>query len=339
VRASSTQRQISRLNKDKGDILTNRQSPQRKTQFISDLKTGVSVNDLFAVCEKRAPRPYSDKPGLYFGLLVCDKTGSIPVRFWGREDQSATMNVFDSFLEGDVIEVRRGIVKKYQDQIQISIQQDEGELVRSDNFDGRDFIGSLETQKIEFLFSRLKEEIATIEDQQLRKLVQTVFEDQRFVSAYKQCPSSRTHHHNYLGGNLQHTIHVVSLCRAICEDYPGIRKDLLVSAAILHDVGKTQQYRCGAAITLTREGALLGHAILGHTLIKDTIEKLRARGQDFSKDLEDELGHLILSHHGRNEWGSPVEPRTVEASVLHYADLMDSRVKNFMQREVRTPSS
>ena len=113
--------------------------------------------------------------------------------------------------------------------------------------------------------------------------------------------------------------------------YPGINKDLLITGAVLHDIGKIKEYQTKAAIDKTDEGNFIGHIVLGERWIREKIDELRKKGKKFDTDLENRLCHIILSHHGRYEYGSPRMPKTIEAMVVHQADMMDSQVKNFIQ--------
>jgi len=157
------------------------------------------------------------------------------------------------------------------------------------------------------------------------------FSDLKFLKSFSHSPSAITHHHNYVGGNLEHTIGVIRLSKNICEMYNGINRDLVVAGAILHDVGKIKEYETKAAIEKTNEGNFIGHIVLGDRWVREKIVELRGKGKEFSKDLEDRLCHILLSHHGRYEFGSPRLPKTIEAAVVHAADMMDSQVKNFIQ--------
>ena len=144
-------------------------------------------------------------------------------------------------------------------------------------------------------------------------------------------PSAMTHHHNYVGGNLEHTIGVLRLCKSISEMYTGINKDLVITGAILHDVGKLKEYISKASIEKTDEGNFIGHIVIGDRWVKEKINVLRKKGQNFDKELENKICHILLSHHGKYEYGSPRMPKTIEAMVVHAADMMDSQVKNFIQ--------
>jgi 3'-5' exoribonuclease len=224
-------------------------------------------------------------------------------------------------------------VEVYEERPQISVNETSGGLRRCSpsEYDIREFIPALEETRIKELFAVIKKEIDAIENPFLKELLVLFFNDSGFVKNFMESPSAMTHHHNYVGGNLEHTVGVVRLCHNICGMYPGINKDLVITGAILHDVGKLQEYKFTAAIDKTDEGNFIGHIVIGDRWIREQVVKIREKGKDFPKELVMHLSHLILSHHGKYEWGSPRLPKTIEACVLHQADLMDSQVKNYMQ--------
>jgi 3'-5' exoribonuclease len=224
-------------------------------------------------------------------------------------------------------------VETYEDKPEISINEKTGGLRRCtpNEYDISDFIPALEEGKIKKLFDKIKKEIENIENEQLKNLLSLFFDEQDFVKDFTHSPSAITHHHNYVGGNLEHTVGVIRLCNNICEMYPGINKDLVITGAILHDVGKLKEYRTTAAIDKTDEGNFIGHIVIGDRWIREKIYELKKSGKDFDQKLENHLCHLILSHHGKYEFGSPRMPKTVEACLLHQADMMDSQVKNYIQ--------
>jgi len=317
--------------KDDQSLIETDIGKRKKEQFIESLREGDAVNDLFAVKLKNPPRAY--KKGTWFGLTVTDKTGEINVKYWGGENKDRVKRLYDSFKIGEVIHVRLGNVEIYEEKPQISINETVGGLRRCspNEYDIRDFIPSLDEEKINDFYDLLKKDIKVIENIQLKELLDLLFSDSKFVKSYIHSPSAITHHHNYVGGNLEHTIGVIRLCKNICEMYNGINKDLVIIGAILHDIGKLKEYEAKAAIEKTDEGNFIGHIVLGDRWLREIISELRGKGKDFSKDLEDRLCHIILSHHGRYEFGSPRMPITIEACVVHAADLMDSQVKNFIQ--------
>ena len=318
-------------NKDEQTMIEADTGKRKKEQFIENLREGDVVNDLYAVKIKNPPRSY--KRGTWFGLVATDKSGEINIKFWGGENKDRVKRLYDSFKIGDVIQVRLGNVEIYEDKPQISINETTGGLrkCRPGEYDVRDFIPSLDEEKIKKLFEVIKKDITSVENAQLKNLLNLFFNDSNFVKDYTHSPSAITHHHNYVGGNLEHTVGVIRLCKNICEMYEGINKDLVVTGAIFHDIGKLKEYETKAAIEKTDEGNFIGHIVMGDRWIREKIAELRDKGKDFDKDLEDKLCHIILSHHGKYEFGSPRMPKTIEAAVIHAADMMDSQVKNFIQ--------
>ena len=302
-----------------------------KEQFVENLREGDVVNDLFAVTLKSPPRSY--KRGTWFSFVAIDKTGEIGVKFWGGENKDRVKRLYDSFKIGDVVQIRLGNVEVYEEKLQISINETSGGLRRcgTDEYIMSDYTRALEEDRISELFDVIKKEMKKIDNDQLKSLLDSFFDDDDFVKEFTHSPSAITHHHNYVGGNLEHTVGVIRLCNNICEMYSDVDRDLVITGAILHDVGKLKEYKTTAAIDKTDEGNFIGHIVMGDRWIREKIEELKKKGKEFDQKLENHLCHLILSHHGKYEFGSPRMPKTVEACVLHQADMMDSQVKNFMQ--------
>jgi len=318
--------------KEKQTLIKTDSGKRKKEQYIENLREGDIVSDFFAVKIKKPPRAY--KRGTWFSLIVNDKTGEIDVRFWGGENKDRVKRLYDSFQIGEVIQIRKGSVEIYEEKPQISINENTGGLRRCSpqEYDVSDFIPSLEEERINELIDVIKEEIKGIENPQLKKLLDLFFNDKEFVEKFSHSPSAMTHHHNYIGGNLEHTVGVIRLCNNIFEMYPGINRDLVITGAILHDVGKLKEYATTAAIDKTSEGNFIGHIVMGDRWVREKITILKDKGEEFDKDLENKLCHILLSHHGRYEFGSPRMPKLIEAIVVHQADLMDSQVKNFIQK-------
>jgi len=305
---------------------------RKKDRFIENLREGDVINDFFAVKIKNPPRPY--KKGTWFDFIAADKTGEIGVKFWGGDNKDRVKRLYDSFSTGDVVQIRSGYVEIYEERPQVSINESAGGIRRCghNEYDVSDFIPSLDEARIKELYEIIKKEIKRIENEQLKNLLSLFFDDSEFVKDFTHSPSAISHHHNYVGGNLEHTVGVIRLCKNIYEMYPNMNKDLVITGAILHDVGKLKEYNYGAAIDKTEEGNFIGHIVIGDRWIREKIEELEKSGKQFSKELENQLAHLILSHHGKYEWESPRMPMIVEACVLHHADLMDSQIKNYIQR-------
>jgi 3'-5' exoribonuclease len=328
-------------NKTKEQVMIKTDSGiHKKIKFIENFKEGETITELFSVKMKSAPRSY--KRGTWFDFTAIDKTGEIAVKFWGGDNKERVKRLYDSFKNGDVIQIRAGTVELYNDQLQISINESSGGIRRcsEDEYLKSDFIATLPEEEIKKLYKELKKYIDEIENIQLKNLIEQFFNDKEFVEKYIYSPSAMVHHHNYIGGNLQHCIGVIRLCKTICEMYPGINKEIVVTGAILHDVGKLMEYSVTTAIDKTDVGNFIGHIVIGDRWIREKINNIRENGEKFDENLEMYLCHLILSHHGKYEYGSPKMPKIAEALVLFQADFMDSQVKNYLQNlEERQKSS
>jgi len=317
--------------KDEQTIIKTDTGKRKKDQYIENLRDGDAINDFFAVKLKKAQRPY--KRGMFFEFLATDKTGEISVKYWGGENKDRVKRLYESFNTGDVVQVRTGMVENYEDRLQISVNENTGGVRKCapNEYDVTDFLPSLPEERIEELYDIIKKELKTVQNESLKHLLASFFNDPEFVKMYMHSPSAISRHHNYVGGNLEHTVGVVRLCKNISEMYPTINNDLVLCGALLHDIGKLKEYTYAAAIDVSDEGNFIGHIVIGEQWIREKIQELRTKGEEFSKELEHQLIHLILSHHGRYEWGSPKIPKLLEACILHHADLMDSQVKNYLQ--------
>lgn len=317
--------------KDGQTMIDTDTSKKIKKQFIENLREGDVVSDIFAVKIKNPPRNY--KKGVWFDLVIIDKTGEINLKYWGGENKERVKRLYDSFKIGDVINVKLGNVEIFADRPQISVNESVGSIRRcKDNeYDISDFVRSLEKERIQELLKYINKEISELKNDELKNLLQLFFKDPEFVNAFSNSPSAITHHHNYGGGNLEHTVGVIRLCKNICEMYEDMNKELVIAGAILHDIGKLKEYTTKAAIEKTDKGNFIGHIVIGDRWVREKIGELRNEGKDFDEGLEDKICHIILSHHGRYEYGSPSMPKIIEAMVVHAADMMDSQVKNFIQ--------
>jgi 3'-5' exoribonuclease len=317
--------------KEEQTIIKTDTGKRKKEQYIENLRDGDAINDFFAVKLKKAQRVY--KRGMFFEFLATDKTGEISVKYWGGENKDRVKRLYESFNTGDVVQVRTGMVENYEDRLQISVNENTGGVRKCapNEYDVTDFLPALTEERIEELYDFVKKELKTIQNEPLKKLLASFFNDVELVKMYMHSPSAISRHHNYVGGNLEHTVGVVRLCQNISEMYPSVNKDLLLCGALLHDIGKLKEYTYAAAIDISDEGNFIGHIVIGEQWIREKIQELRSSGEKFPKELEQQLIHIILSHHGKYEWGSPKIPKLLEACIVHQADLMDSQVKNYIQ--------
>ncbi len=317
--------------KEEQTIIKTDTGKRKKEQYIENLRDGDAINDFFAVKLKKAQRPY--KRGMFFEFIATDKTGEISVKYWGGENKDRVKRLYESFNTGDVVQVRTGMVENYEDRLQISVNENTGGVRKCapNEYDVTDFLPALPEERIQELFDIIKNELKTLKNEPLTHLLASFFDDPELVKMYMHSPSAISRHHNYIGGNLEHTVGVVRLCRNISEMYPSVNNDLLLCGALLHDIGKLKEYTYAAAIDISDEGNFIGHIVIGEQWIREKIQLLRTKVHEFPKELDHQLIHLILSHHGKYEWGSPKIPKLLEACILHQADLMDSQVKNYLQ--------
>ena len=286
-------------------------------QFINELKEGQPVDSTFSVKYRKSPSAY--KNGYKFTAGLSDKTGEIELKYWGGPDKDAVQRMFDSFKEGDVIRVV-GIVSKYE-RVEIHVNEGKGSVEKVLDYDRMDFV-PMTKQNIEEMFAEIKRAIDGIQNPHLRQLLGAFFGNPAFVKEFKNAPAGITMHHAYIGGLLEHTLHVLRICRALLDIYPQLDRDLLFAGAILHDIGKTREYEVTTNIKQGEEGMLRGHITIGEEMVVEKIKEI----PDFPGDLRMKVAHMMLAHHGNNEYGSPVVPAFAEAEAIYYADECDAKL-------------
>jgi 3'-5' exoribonuclease len=280
-------------------------------------------------------KDYSNKPGRFFVIDVGNHSGDVLLKYWGGKNPEKVTKLFDSIRVGDVVSVKgKFVYDSYSKKNVISINEEvkyggsEETLkkVSEGEFAPTDFLPSKSEGEIESLFSELENLIQSVSDEGLKTLLEAFFKDSEFSTTFKKTPAARKHHHNYLGGLLEHSLNVAKLCDKICEFYP-LDRDLLISGALLHDLGKTKEYTLKASVDVSSEGRLIGHLPLTMEMVR-----LKMTGvADLSEERMNMISHMMLSHHGELEKGSPKEPAFPEAVALFHADYMDAFVKNTLQ--------
>ncbi|MFC1454485.1 3'-5' exoribonuclease YhaM family protein [Candidatus Undinarchaeota archaeon] len=297
-----------------------------KREFVKELTAGMDTNSKYAIRQKFGVNKYKDKGGHWFSLTVGDNSGDINLKYWGKSAGN-TKSVYGSLSVGDVISIT-GSVKEYQDEIQINIDENYNTLEKVTEYDAEDYVPT-SSRDLDALSKYLLEMKVTVKDEHLKKLLDKFFDDEEFMKEFKRCPGAKKRHHPYLGGLLEHTVGVLELCEAVSGFYPWMDRNLLMTGAMLHDIGKMREYAVGTSIEITDEGRLRGHIPIGEEMLHDKIKTIN----DFPKELAMKLSHMIISHHGELEWGSPRRPKTPEAAALHYADYFDSQLKTFLEIE------
>ncbi len=269
----------------------------------------------FFVAANRQVRTKADA-STYLSMTLLDRTGQLEARCWEPKDAS-------EFKSGDVVKVR-GTVCRYQEKLQIKVDK----LRRADStldaeeYDLGDFVPKT-SFNVEDLWAKLEAYVASLAEPHLRALLTLFLDDQAVASALREAPAAKSMHHAWIGGLLEHTVSLLDLCDVVVRQYPEVHRDLLLAGAMLHDIGKLEELRWGMSFSYTVEGQLLGHITIGAAMIDAKLREL----PDFPPRLRTLLLHIVLSHHGRLEYGSPKLPMTAEALLFHYLDDLEAKMQ------------
>jgi 3'-5' exoribonuclease len=283
-----------------------------KSHFVVDLADGQSVASLFLVREKEVRT--SVRTGTsWLQLELADRTGAISAKMW---DNFAAL--VPTFERDDVVQIR-GRVKLYNGQKELTLEQIIPASER--DYDLSDFLPHTKYD-VGKLYADLRETVAGVKNPWLKRLLASVIEDPSIAPRLKRAPAAMTMHHAFLGGLLEHIVSLIGLAAAVSAHYPDLDRDLLLAGVVLHDIGKIDELQYTRAIDYSTEGRLLGHITIGVMLVRDKIKAISG----FPAPLAVLVEHLILSHHGSHEFGSPSLPQTCEAIALHFMDDLDSKM-------------
>lgn len=214
-----------------------------------------------------------------------------------------------------VVTAYRGVLRITAEEMRSSRQYDPSELLPSGTRDSEELIGELRAL------------VKAVGDRALSAVVRRVFSEAGFMKRFTSCPASQSYHHAYIGGLLEHTVGVATLCRSLCDLYPHADADLLLAGALLHDIGKVDELQYTTGIEYTDDGRMIGHVVLGERRVRAAIDAL---GNAVPHETATRLSHVLLAHHGELEWGSPKRPCTLEALMLHHADNLDAKTAGFI---------
>lgn len=295
---------------------------------VGMLREGDQLEEVYQARDKqlRANR----HGNLYLQVDLADRTGVINCRMW-----NAGQSVFSGFEDGDLVKIR-GRVQAHQGALQVIATC--VEKAPLDGHDPNDFLAAPD-HDADKLLARANELVRGIGNFPLRALGETILLDQDTVTGFRETPAGVSAHHAYPGGLLEHVVCMMELADRICPLYPGVDRDLVLIGCLTHDIGKVRELSSAKGLNYTDEGQLLGHLALGQEMLRDYIAKAeKLMGQPFPGDLRLRVMHMLLSHHGSLEFGSPRVPMTPEAIALHQIDLMDSRM-NMTLRHLREDRS
>jgi 3'-5' exoribonuclease len=283
-----------------------------KSHYVSDLQDGQAVTSLFMVVVKEI-RTSQRSGKSWLELSLRDRTGSIPAKMWDNFEALAK-----TFEADDVVQIR-GRVKLYNGQKEMTLEQIVPAAVR--DYDLSDFLAHTKLD-IETLYADLGAAVAGVKNPWIKKLLESIVTDPAIVPKLKRAPAAMSMHHAFVGGLLEHTVSLIGLSRAVSEHYPELDADVLLAGIVLHDIGKIDELSYERATNYTTAGRLLGHITIGTLLVREKIKAFPG----FPEPLAILIEHLILSHHGTYEFGSPSLPQTREAIALHFLDDMDSKM-------------
>lgn len=297
-----------------------------KSIYARDIKTGDKVNEIFLAAEKNLA--YSQKGAPYLNLRLRDKSGDVDGKIW--ENALAWEK---AFKKGDLIRIQARALS-FKNTIQLSIIElakvEDGEVELADYFPvARGDRGQM--------YADLLGYVEQVKTPCLAALLQSFFEDETLASLFKRAPAAKGFHHVYIGGLLEHTLSVVRLLDLAAGHYQGIDRDLLITGGILHDIGKVYEFSYERIVEYSDPGRLIGHIVMGVEMVDRQIAAI----PDFPEQIAMELRHLILSHHGVLEYGSPKRPKTLEALIVHFMDDLDAKVNAFQEtiRDARDEES
>ena len=285
-------------------------------KYIETLREGDWIGDVYLCRKKQSLVAKNGKT--YYSIDLQDKTGMINAKVW---DINSGIDHFESL---DYIKVD-GDVTVFQGVPQIRVRRirraQEGEYIPSDYLpvSGKD---------IKQMYSELLKFIGSVKNEKLRALLESFFvEDKAFVKDFCEHSAAKSVHHGFVGGLLEHTLSVAKMCDFYCSQYPLLKRDLLIAAALFHDIGKTKELSLFPENDYTDDGQLLGHIVMGTEMVGEHIRRIPG----FPDRLAAELKHCILAHHGEYEYGSPKKPAIIEAVALNFADNTDAKIQTFTE--------
>jgi len=262
--------------------------------------------------------------GRYFALTLSDRTGQLDARMWEIADAG-------DFEPGDVVKVR-GQVCRYNEKLQIKL--DKIRRAEPGEYELADFVPQTE-RDIPEMWAELEGWVASFRDPDLKTLLEAFLRDGEIAAALRQAPAAKGMHHAWIGGLLEHVLSLMGLSELAAQHYPHVNRDLLLTGVILHDIGKLRELAWGTNFAYTVEGQLLGHITIGIGMIESKIAGIPG----FPNEKRLLVEHLVLSHHGKYEFGSPKLPMTPEAILLHYLDDLDAKMQTVRSELMRNDAS
>lgn len=291
-------------------------------RFIGQLGEREAVDEIFLVADKQLRT--NRQGNFYLQMRLSDRSGSVTAMMWNANDK-----LYGSFENGDYLRVQ-GTAQFYNGALQMIVNRIERVAAR-DTVDEADFV-TLNTTAIDQLAGRLAQMLRGMRNDPLRDLAECFLMDDEFMGAFNSAPAGIKNHHAYRGGLLEHVISLMELVAIVAPHYPELDADLLLMGAFLHDAGKIRELTYERDLAYSDEGQLLGHLVIAVGMLDDKVrEAEKLSGEAFPKELVLRLKHMIVSHHGEYEFGSPKLPMTLEAIALHHLDNLDAKMHSLGQ--------
>ncbi len=284
-------------------------------KFIDEIEPGQTIDDIYMV--KEPILRSTTKGDLYIAMFLCDRTGQLNGRMW-----QATETVYNSLPKPGFIHIQ-GRSELYQNNLQVVVNNigivDAGKVCIED------FLARTDKDTKQ-MFEEIKKILGGIKNRQVKALVGEFLADTELMEKFCTAPAAAALHHSYIGGLLEHTHNMLRVAVAILPLYPEVQGDLVLTGILIHDIGKTEELSYDMAFSYTDSGQLIGHIAKSYLLLHQKAEALAAEGTKIDDAILDALGHIVLSHHGKYEFGSPKLPATPEAFMVNYIDDLDAKI-------------
>ena len=289
--------------------------------FLNQLGERENICEVFLLGEKQLRQ--NRNGNLYLQMRLADRTGAVNAMMWNAKESTG-----NDLENGDYVRVE-GATQLFNGSLQIIVNN--LSKVPADSVDEDDFI-RVSRQLTDQLTDQLTQMLEQMQSDELRQLARCFLNDPKFMKKFTRAPAAIKNHHAYVGGLLEHVVGLMRLCSDVSQHYPPVDDDLLLMGAFLHDVGKIDELAYQRDLAYTDEGQLVGHVVMGVGVLQEKLRDYAAQhDQPFPQELGLRLQHMIVSHHGKYEFGSPKVPMTLEATMLHYLDDLDAKLNNFHQ--------
>lgn len=292
---------------------------------IKDFPINGIVSGKYLLLDSRLKTDKNGKP--YINGVIGDNTGKISLKIWG-----AGQEFQEQISPGCVIEIQNAQVREFNGFLQIELDAARKNTYHIYRADSEEVIALLPVTPYDRdeLWQQIEAAVDSVTALHYKELLRSIFGNEKTGQLFRNIPAGARKHHAYIGGLMEHTARVAALCIKMAQVYPEVDSSLLITGALLHDIGKIETYNLSRGFDMTDDGRFFGHLVIGVRIVEQEITRMRnSEGLTFPEQAAHKLLHLLLSHHGTLEWGSPVEPLLLEACILHHADNLDAQAMRF----------